>query len=112
MEDIDTSIFEFNNRYGNSMTLFRKDLLEFIMGGVDTFYMRFSKTDDGKLIMFDPAGGPFITAEYENQPGTNMGSFREEWEDLIVESIELRSEEKMAILKCYSKRPVEWVDVK
>jgi hypothetical protein len=113
MEDIeDTNLFQFENRHGKDMTVARMGLLEFVMGGIDMFYMRYSKSDDGNLIMFDPSGGPYITAEHGNHPGTNMGFFREEWKDLIIESIEWGIEEGTAILKCYSKRPVEWVDIK
>lgn len=100
------------NRYGVNIKITRIGLLEFLMEYIDMFFMRTSVTDDDRIIMFDPSGGPYMTAEHGNQPGTDMGYFLDEWKGLIVGDIKWGEKEGSVILSCYSENPVEWVDVK
>ena len=112
---MDTDIREITthmNRYGNNIKITRIDLLEFLIEDLDVFFMRTSKTDDGRTIMFDPSGGPYVTAEYGDQPGTNMGYFHEEWDGLVVGDIKWGEKEGSVTLFCYSENPIEWVEVK
>jgi len=113
MEDIDIKkTVSFKNRHGKEILISRTGLNEFRMRGIDTFFMRTSTTDDGKLIMFDPSGGPYMTAEHNDSPGIDMGFFDIEWEGLRVESMTWGEISGEVILKCYSEKPVDWVEVK
>ena len=76
------------NRDSDTIVVERISLTEFIMSGYSKDFYRTSVTDDNKLIMFDPPGGPYTTAKHGDQPGTDMGYYETEWKDLVVESME------------------------
>ena len=98
------------NRDSDTIVVERISLTEFIMSGYsDTFY-RTSVTEDNKLIMFDPPGGPYTTARYENQPGTDMGYYETEWKGLIIESMEFV--EGGIKLTCFYETKVVWDELK
>jgi hypothetical protein len=97
------------NRHSDEIKVKRISLTEFIMSGYSDFY-RTSVTDDNKLIMFDPPGGPYTTAEHGNQPGADMGYYESEWEGLVVEAMEFV--EQGIKLTCFYKTKVEWDGLK
>lgn len=100
----------YSNRHSNKILVNRISLTEFIMSGYSDVFYRTSVTEDGKLVMFDPPGGPYTTAKYQDWPGTNMGIYDEEWEGLIVESMEFT--EEGVKLTCFYETKVEWIDLK
>lgn len=99
------------NRYSDKIIVERISLTEFIMSGYSPDFYRTSVTEDNKLIMFDPPGGPYMTAEHGDQPGTNMGYFETEWKGFVVESMEF-VEEGGIKLKCFYETKVEWDELK
>ena len=107
---MDTKRSSHINRYSDDIVVERISLTEFIMSGYsDTFY-RTSVTEDNKLIMFDPPGGPYTTARYENQPGTDMGYYETEWKGFIIESMEFV--EGGIKLTCFYETKVVWDELK
>jgi len=97
------------NRHSDKIVVERISLTGFIMSGYSDFY-RTSVTDDNKLIMFDPPGGPYTTAKHENQPGADMGYYETEWEGLIVEAMEFV--EGGIKLTCFYETKVVWDELK
>lgn len=110
MED-DGSIVTFTNRMGTEITITKIGSDEFIMSGLEFDFMRYSKNGD-EIVMFDPPGGPFITAECGNQPGTNMRYFDPAWKDFVIEKIEIDYDQKIARLRCIYAKPIQWETVK
>lgn len=100
------------NRYGEDIVISKVGDTEFIMSNISTFFMRTSVNEQNEIIMFDPSGGPYITAEHGNQPGVDMGWFEPEWKHFVIEKIELDTEKKTARLKCKYTKPIEWEAVK
>jgi hypothetical protein len=97
------------NRHSDTIVVERISLTEFIMSGYSDFY-RTSHTDDNKLIMFDPPGGPYTTAKHGNQPGADMGYYEEEWKGLVVETMNFV--EDGIKLTCFYETKVDWIDIK
>ena len=97
------------NRHSDTIVVERISLTEFIMSGYSDFY-RTSVTDDNKLIMFDPPGGPYTTAKHGNQPGADMGYYETEWKGFIIESMEFV--EGGIKLTCFYETKVEWDELK
>jgi len=98
------------NRHSDTIVVERISLTEFIMSGYSPDFYRTSITDDNKLIMFDPPGGPYTTAEHGNQPGADMGYYESEWEGLVVEAMEFV--EQGIKLTCFYKTKVVWDELK
>ena len=98
------------NRYSDPIVVERISLTEFIMSGYSADFYRTSVTDDNKLIMFDPAGGPYTTAKHGDQPGTDMGYYETEWKGFIIESMEFV--ENGIKLTCFYETKVEWDELK
>jgi len=98
------------NRHLDTIVVERISLTEFIMSGYSADFYRTSVTDDNKIIMFDPPGGPYTAAKHEGQPGTDMGYHEEEWKGLVVEQIDFV--EKGIKLTCYYETKVEWEELK
>ncbi len=98
------------NRYSDNIVVEKISLTEFIMSGYSKDFYRTSVGDDNKIVMFDPPGGPFMTAEYKNQPGTDMGYFEEEWKGFIVEAIDFIGDSVK--LTCFYETKVEWDQLK
>lgn len=97
------------NRHSDTIVVERISLTEFIMSGYTDFY-RTSVTDDNKLVMFDPPGGPYTTAKHGNQPGTDMGYYETEWKGFIIESMEFV--EGGIKLTCFYETKVVWDELK
>jgi hypothetical protein len=97
------------NRHSDTIVVERISLTEFIMSGYSDFY-RTSVTDDNKLIMFDPPGGPYTTAKHGNQPGADMGYYETEWKGFIIESMEFV--EGGIKLTCFYETKVVWDELK
>ena len=104
------SVFD-ANRHGHVIKVTRKDILEFLIEDMDTSFMRTSVSDAGDLVMVDPAGGPYITAEHGDQPGMLMSYFDLDWGDLIIEKMYWNPDNSLTI-KCYTIIPVEWEQIK
>jgi len=103
------------NRYGDEIRILEiKEIgnSDFIMSNINMDFMRISFNEKDEVIMFDPPGGPYVTAEHGNQPGLDMGWFDPKWEYHIIEKIELNYSEKTAKLKCKYTKPIEWKVVK
>jgi hypothetical protein len=98
------------NRHSDTIVVERISLTEFIMSGYSADFYRTSVTDDNKIIMFDPPGGPYTTAKHDCQPGTDMVFYEEEWKGLVVEQIDFV--EKGIKLTCYYETKVEWEELK
>lgn len=98
------------NRYSDNIVVERISLTEFIMSGYSKDFYRTSVGEDNKIIMFDPPGGPFMTAKYENQPGTDMEYFEEEWKGFVVEAMDFT--EDGVKLTCFYETKVEWDQLK
>ena len=98
------------NRDSDTIVVERISLTEFIMSGYSSDFYRTSRTDDNKLIMFDPPGGPYTTVKHENQPGTDMGYYETEWKGFIVEAMEVVG--KGIKLTCFYETKVEWEELK
>ena len=98
------------NRHSDTIVVERISLTEFIMSGYSSDFYRTSRTDDNKLIMFDPPGGPYTTAKYDGQQGADMGYYETEWKGLIVEAMEFV--EQGIKLTCFYETKVEWVKLK
>jgi len=98
------------NRHLDTIVVERISLTEFIMSGYSPDFYRTSVTDDNKIIMFDPPGGPYTAAKHEGQPGTDMVFYEEEWKGLVVEQIDFV--EKGIKLTCYYETKVEWEELK
>jgi hypothetical protein len=98
------------NRYSDEIVVERISLTEFIMSGYSSDFYRTSVTDDNKLIMFDPPGGPYTTAKHGAQPGTDMGYYEEEWKGLVIESMEFV--EAGIKLTCFYETKVDWIQIK
>lgn len=104
------SVFD-ANRQGHVIKVTRKDILEFLIEDMDTAFMRTSLSDTGDLVMVDPAGGPYITAEHGNQPGMPMSYFDLDWDGLIIQKMYWNSDNSLSI-ECYCDKPVEWNQIK
>jgi hypothetical protein len=98
------------NRHSDTIVVERISLTEFIMSGYSPDFYRTSRTDDNKLIMFDPPGGPYTTAKYDGQPGADMGYYETEWKGLIVEAMEFV--EQGIKLTCFYETKVVWDELK
>lgn len=98
------------NRYSDKIVIEKISMTEFIMSGYSPDFYRTSVTEDNKLIMFDPPGGPYMTAEHGNQPGTDMGYFETEWKGFTIESMEFV--EGGIKLTCFYETKVEWDELK
>jgi hypothetical protein len=98
------------NRCSDEIVVERISLTKFIMSGYSADFYRTSVTDDNKIIMFDPPGGPYTTAKHGGQPGTDMGYHEEEWKGLVVEQMDFV--EKGIKLTCYYETKVEWEELK
>ena len=98
------------NRHSDTIVVERISLTEFIMSGYSADFYRTSVTDDNKLIMFDPPGGPYTTVEHGDQPGADMGYYDTEWEGLVVEAMEFV--EQGIKLTCFYKTKVVWDELK
>jgi hypothetical protein len=97
------------NRDGDIIRVKRISLNEFIMSGYSPSFYRTSRTDDNRVIMFDPSGGPYTTAKHGEQPGTDMGYYHDEWKNLIVESIEFL--EDGVKLTCTYDKKITWEQI-
>ena len=104
------SVFD-ANRQGHVIKVTRKDILEFLIEDMDTAFMRTSVSDTGDLVMVDPSGGPYITAEHGNQPGMPMSYFDLDWDGLIIQKMYWHSDNSLSI-ECYCDKPVEWNQIK
>jgi hypothetical protein len=102
----------FTNRAGVKMTITRISELQFMMKGIDTSFMRTSTDNEGKLVMFDPPGGPYTTAEAGHQPGTNLGYYDQSWKHFVVERIEFQGDKPDALLTCKYTKPIVWEKIK
>jgi hypothetical protein len=103
---------EFINRDRHTIQITRVSELEFMMKGVDMNYMRTSVSNNGELIMFDPSGGPYTSAKYGEQPGTNMGYYHKDWDMFIVEKIEFQKDKPDVLLSCSYMKPIYWEKIK
>lgn len=92
MEDMDIKEVIHENRMGDEIKVERISLNEFILTGYSPVFFRTSRSEENKTIMFDPSGGPYTTAKYKEQPGTDMGYYHEDWKDLIVETIDIQED--------------------
>lgn len=92
VEDTGIKEYNFTNRDNDKISIKKISINEFIMSGYSPSFYRTSRSDDNKVIMFDPSGGPYTTARYGEQPGTDMGHYVNEWKDLVVDSIEFLEE--------------------
>ena len=101
----------FRNRTGTRMQIKRISQTEFMMSGIDMSFMRTSLNEDGKIIMFDPPGGPYTTSQTDLQPGTDLGYYDEEWKHFIVEKIEFQQMKPEALLTCIYTKPIDWEQV-
>ena len=110
MED-DGSIIRFANRMGSEITIVKISNSDFVMSGFELDFIRYSMNGD-EIVMFDPAGGPFITAVCGDQPGSDMGYFNTAWKDLVIEKIEIDYVQKIARLGCRYTKPIHWETVK
>lgn len=120
MGDIDKVTTIHVNRLGRITHINKISPLEFTIKHLDLDYMRISREGDN-VVMFDPSGGPCITAECSTYSGTKMEMFDSAWKDLIVEKIEFRTEGAKdastkdvttCFLKCRYTKPIEWIEVK
>jgi hypothetical protein len=102
----------FTNRIGTKMQIKRMTQTEFMMSGIDMSFMRTSQNEDGKIIMFDPHGGPYTTAQSGLQPGTDLGYYDEGWKYFVVEKIEFQHMKPEALLTCIYTKPIDWEQVK
>lgn len=109
--DIDINkVVEFKNRYGTVLEFKRTSISEFLVSNIPNFFARRSMTESGETVMYDPSGGPYIGAEIDGHPGTDMGYYDDEWKGLIVNNIEILEGDQI-ILRCYGV-PVEWDQIK
>lgn len=98
------------NRHSDTIIVERISINEFIISGYSADFYRTSATDEGKIIMFDPPGGPYTTAKHELQSGTDMGFYETEWKDLVVEEMEFV--ESGIKLRCFYETKVVWEELK
>ncbi len=85
----------YNNRYGDIITFEKVDDKEVKMSGYVLDFMRCGYDDEfnsKKVIMVDPAGGPYI------QINSNLKFYFNLKDDLIVKEIDLQSDH--IIFKC------------
>ena len=102
----------FKNRYENELEIIKTGDVEFKILKLPMDFMRTSLTGQGEVIMFDPPGGPFITANHNNQPGVDMGWFNPEWKYFVIEKIDLDYKRKTARLTCIYTKPIDWIGIK
>jgi hypothetical protein len=100
------------NRYGEDIVISKVGDTDFIMSRIPMDFMRTSVNEKNEVIMFDPSGGPYITAEHGDQPGVDMGWFEPEWKHFIIEKIEFDLIGKSAKLKCKYMKPIYWEQIK
>ena len=102
----------YENRHGSEIQIIKTGDVDFAMHNVPMDFMRTSRNEYNEVIMFDPPGGPYIAAEFGDQPGFDMGWFDPEWKHLVIEKIDLDLEKESARLKCKYTKPIEWEKVK
>lgn len=86
---------QYRNRYGDVITFEKKDDVIEVTGFSDHFRLGGwpgeLEMPNYKFSMFDPSGGPYITAQAEwhgeETSGTDMGEFLEEWQGLTIDYI-------------------------
>jgi hypothetical protein len=110
MEDTGIKEVVSPNRNGDKIKVVRISLNEFILTGYSPVFFRTSRSNENRTIMFDPSGGPYTTAKYGDQPGTDMGYYHEDWKDLVVEAIDIQEDGGIKLTCSYDGK-ITWEQI-